>query len=655
LNPGLYTLEVSPESSPGVGIVEVYEYPVTEECQVPDSNCPCPTPSNCPDLNKLPIMDDVKPSMSIGIDGDRNAIKSFSCLQGTTKFIDGGTATFDIDAITSYSDLLRASKKTAAGKISIGFFNAGGNVSEGKSFRQTSYEQSFAMKYVVSLGTQKFFPNATKPFTPLADQYKTNSCSMRQYCGDRFVEQAEVGAQLYITMNFKFSSEEYKKGFMASANAGISTTLKGTICTACGAVPWSIPVTADISASINKLSQTVKQNGTMEVTAFQEGGSVENLAGAIGSSFSTCSLTDISACKALMDKAINYAATKFADSVRTTQPKILSYSSNLLSTIPGVPIMSSDLTPEIEKARDEIATEYEKRIADKERAELLLASYVLGKIHVEQLTSLIQGLEKDIESLRSVGKLCFSDLSNCLPKKCEVFKNLTAYTENVFKLSINEGMVGYYPLDGNTLDKSFSKNDGVARNPVSYVAGKFGQAAKFTDGYIEVPNIKDFTFGNQSFAFSVWTTIAHNYKYVYIPFISLGWADGDLIHLGKNRGGNDSSGTIFMDIHQKAGVNSLETGSELLTKYQSNWLHVVGVVDYENRVVKLYLNGQLQGTKELKSSFQISSQAKLLIGYSVCCTSGDRYYGYQGGLMDEVRIYNRSLSDADVKVLYQMK
>ncbi|MEZ5672167.1 MAG: hypothetical protein R3E08_07165 [Thiotrichaceae bacterium] len=134
-----------------------------------------------------------------------------------------------------------------------------------------------------------------------------------------------------------------------------------------------------------------------------------------------------------MDKAINYAATKFADSVRTTQPKILSYSSNLLSTIPGVPIMSSDLTPEIEKARDEIATEYEKRIADKERAELLLASYVLGKIHVEQLTTLIQGLEKDIESLRSVGKLCFSDLSNCLPKKCEVFNNLTAYTENVFK------------------------------------------------------------------------------------------------------------------------------------------------------------------------------------------------------------------------------
>ncbi|MEZ5672168.1 MAG: hypothetical protein R3E08_07170 [Thiotrichaceae bacterium] len=32
----------------------------------------------------------------------------------------------------------------------------------------------------------------------------------------------------------------------------------------------------------------------------------------------------------------------------------------------------------------------------------------------------------------------------------------------------------------------------MARNPVSYVAGKFGQAAKFTDGYIEVPNIKDF-------------------------------------------------------------------------------------------------------------------------------------------------------------------
>ncbi|MEZ5672166.1 MAG: hypothetical protein R3E08_07160 [Thiotrichaceae bacterium] len=200
-----------------------------------------------------------------------------------------GTATFDIDAITSYSDLLRASKKTAGGKISIGFFNAGGNVSEGKSFRQTSYEQSFAMKYVVSLGTQKFFPNATKPFTPLADQYKTDSCSMRQYCGDRFVEQAEVAT--HITMNFKFSSEEYKKAVYGKCECWNSTTLKRNNMYS-QSVP-SILLTADINASINKLSQTVKQNGTMEVTAFQEGGSVENLAGAIGSSFSTCSLTDI--------------------------------------------------------------------------------------------------------------------------------------------------------------------------------------------------------------------------------------------------------------------------------------------------------------------------------------------------------------------------
>jgi len=213
------------------------------------------------------------------------------------------------------------------------------------------------------------------------------------------------------------------------------------------------------------------------------------------------------------------------------------------------------------------------------------------------------------------------------------------------------GLIGYYPFDGNALDNSGHGNDGVARETVSYANGKFGQAAQFTDGYIEVPNIKDFTFNNQSLTFSVWTTVAHDYKYIYIPFISLGWADGDLIHLLKDRQGINS-GKIEMVIQNKAAALSLETGDELLGKYQYDWLHVVGIVDYENHLVKLYLNGQLQGTAELKDNFQVSSKAKLFIGYSVCCTDGKNYYGYQEGLMDDVRIYNRALTDKEIQWLY---
>jgi len=673
LNPGLYTLEVSPESSPGVGIVEVYEHPLflgndTAIPPTPVAQCPATTTTNCPPLNQLPIMSGLKPSIGIGIDSDRNAIKSFKCLDGTIETIDGGKATFNVNAITSYSDVLRESKKSVKGNIGVDFFKVGGGITEGEYFRQTSYDQSFAMKYVVSLGTQKFSINPNNPFSSSVEQYKTNACSLRQYCGDTFVEQTETGAQLYVTMNFHFTSEVYKKEFTANANAGISTTLTGKTCNVCGvATSWSVPISADITASISKLSQSVKQNGTMEVNAIQEGGSVENLASAIGSRFASCSLTNIAACTALMDKAINYAATKFADSVRTTQPKVLSYTPNLMATIPGVPVMPSDVTPAIKEARELVAAEYEKRIADKERMEVLAATYNLNSTHTQQLTDLTQALAKDIESLRGTGEVCFSDLSSCLSKKCDVFNKLTAYNEDVFRVGLEEGIVAHYPFDTDTKDATGNGNDArVMQGKIVATQGKVGTGAYKFDSSNGYPYLAAGPYPNAStpanldlqtnFSFATWfktdatpihSALLHRYSYT----------TGYLI--GINSYGNKLASCQVWYSHSTSGVSAKSSTPVL----DGVWHHVACTYDGKNVVI--YVDGKQENIAPYSAGSHSLPDEPLLIGWdpadsrcyaqsqdSKCYKPGNRHFT---GELDDLRIYNRALTAAEVLQLSQMK
>jgi len=371
----------------------------------------------------------------------------------------------------------------------------------------------------------------------------------------------------------------------------------------------------------------------------------------------------------LMDKAINYAATKFADSVRTTQPKVLSYTPNLMATIPGVPVMPSDVTPAIKEARELVAAEYEKRIADKERMEVLAVSYNLNSTHIQQLTVLTQALVKDIEALRGVGEVCFSDLSNCLSKKCEVFNKLTPYNEDVFRLGLDEGLIAYYPLDVDARDASGNHNDGKETGTATIVAGKVGSGAyKFSGrSYITVPKYEQLPKSSidlqkNDFTLAVWarnyqgsnsTSGSVLYRYTYTALDSGG--DTGFGLSTTLRGG---CGLALSSRHVEAGVGN---GSKPADDGQ--WHHFL--CTYDGNFLKLYIDGQEHGATPY-SAGSYSSNQPLYIGYNPWRDRCDKAFegnctkaGYGSGLfigeLDDIRIYNRALTAAEVLQLSQMK
>lgn len=77
----------------------------------------------------------------------------------------------------------------------------------------------------------------------------------------------------------------------------------------------------------------------------------------------------------------------------------------------------------------------------------------------------------------------------------------------------------------------------------------------------------------------------------------------------------------------------------------NNWNHIAVVNDYDNSKLKIYVNGDLKYTRSSTQQAYSSNTSPLQIG-------GGTYPNYWNGEIDEVAIFNRALTDSQVKLIY---
>jgi len=203
-------------------------------------------------------------------------------------------------------------------------------------------------------------------------------------------------------------------------------------------------------------------------------------------------------------------------------------------------------------------------------------------------------------------------------------KNITAQPES--------GLVGYWKFDegsgGIAYDSSGNNNNGILHN-VIWINGKINKALGF-DGGDSHANVSD------SYNLNITSSITIE-AWVY-PFTTSGRRE----IASKNTAYlfNLQDGKICSNMY---GVNGVFNCSEE-TVASNAWSHVA--MTYDGSVLKLYINGQLD------SSFSVSGKIRKSSNPLTIGLQQNNLGSAFSGVIDEVRIYNKSLEENEIKSHY---
>lgn len=223
----------------------------------------------------------------------------------------------------------------------------------------------------------------------------------------------------------------------------------------------------------------------------------------------------------------------------------------------------------------------------------------------------------------------------------------------------NLGLVGYWPMDEGvgtvTKDLSGNKNNGTLTGGPTWVTGKLGGALNLngSSAYINVGNSS--VFNSQSITVNAW-----------VKYNAFAGSDNEIV--GKYANSNGSTGWIlfrstasyengcvtgklcFLLTPPSTGFG---LGQKMLVGANTNlttgtWYHVVGTYDYNSNVMSIYVNGVLNNSVT-KSTTQGIATSTVNVSIGANQLDNNRF---TNGLIDDVRIYNRSLSASEVQQLY---
>ena len=207
---------------------------------------------------------------------------------------------------------------------------------------------------------------------------------------------------------------------------------------------------------------------------------------------------------------------------------------------------------------------------------------------------------------------------------------------------ITSGLIAYYPFDGNANDASGNGNNGSANG--QFASAVIGQGYAFSPGTSfqapSSPAIQSLT--QMSIATWCYLSTVNDNEYIVgkgddwngICSYRL-WVYGVL---SFNFGILTSTGERFIAA-QPPGISVL-----------NHWHHLVGVYDGAN--VTLYVDGVAGTSLPASGTVDTRSSDPLLINEHTWDGSSSSRLG---GIVDDVRIYNRALSAVDVAELYNYK
>jgi hypothetical protein len=220
------------------------------------------------------------------------------------------------------------------------------------------------------------------------------------------------------------------------------------------------------------------------------------------------------------------------------------------------------------------------------------------------------------------------------------------------QINLNEGLVAYYPFNGNANDESGNGNHGTV-NGATLTADRLGNLnGAYHFGGVDNPSHIQIKSSS---------SLDFDSKATYSFFVKLNNERGM-----DGYGRSVASGThcLFAKDHDRSGyagmIGSSENGAWIsinsFNNIQGNiqnsserlndgrWRHVVYVFD--GNVSKIYLDGVFLARSEYSGNIKIGNGRDLFFG-----KFSSNWYPLDG-VLDDIRIYNRALNQQEIRTLY---
>jgi hypothetical protein len=214
------------------------------------------------------------------------------------------------------------------------------------------------------------------------------------------------------------------------------------------------------------------------------------------------------------------------------------------------------------------------------------------------------------------------------------------------EVNTNDGLVAYYPFNGNTDDESGNGNNCTAYGGATLTPDRFGninRAYRFQNSGDKLRSVVGQILSCTTLSISAWfyrtddgtenpRIVAVGPNASHIQYYSLIIDRNNDTKLGFYCTDGISALTITPYPTSDSSINS------------GSWYH--GVVVYDGTSVKFFVNDVLDKTVSVSGNLQLFTSAVLQIGSS---DDGlDQFLGY----IDDIRIYNRPLTDIEIQQLY---
>ena len=237
------------------------------------------------------------------------------------------------------------------------------------------------------------------------------------------------------------------------------------------------------------------------------------------------------------------------------------------------------------------------------------------------------------------------------------YGNEVSFTTN--DIDLKQGLVAYFPFTGNAEDSSGNGNHGTVNGAI-LTTDRFGNpnSAFSFDGindFIEVQDDSTLDFTNK-YSISVWVNIPDYSKSLGLPNGNIGadvsrailnkprttgWADGYALKIEVNYDSLVYSLASNMNCCDNISVNSN-------SKPQLNtWTNYI--TTYDGNSFKFYVNGKLVNSKIVQFTHPNSSTS-LFLGKSFHTVDFNWYEWYKGKI-DDVKLYNRALTESEITYL----